>query len=323
MMRILRNTNVPFVKIRYWVYAISVLLLLVSIVALIVNGLNWSIDFTGGVAASLNLNPVDSKVQQIQIDELRNVITAAGFKDAEIQHIGQASAGVFQVKMQSTKNLEQTKRDLLTVIAEKLPQYVAGKDMQNEVVLEINTVGAKAGSEMRTNAIIAVLISLVLMIIYIWVRFEFTFGLMAIVALFADVLLLLGVFAITGKEITMTIIAAFLTIVGYAINDTIVVFDRIREDLKKYRKDTIPEEFNRAINTTLSRTVITGGTTLLTTLSLYLFGGAVLHDFALTIILGILFGTLGSIFVASNLVLDTYKVTHQEKQSIQHLTKKR
>lgn len=126
-MRILRNTNVPFVKIRYWVYAISVLLLLVSIVALIVNGLNWSIDFTGGVAASLNLNPVDSKVQQIQIDELRNVITAAGFKDAEIQHIGQASAGVFQVKMQSTKNLEQTKRDLLTVIAEKLPQYVAGK----------------------------------------------------------------------------------------------------------------------------------------------------------------------------------------------------
>lgn len=322
-MKLLHNTHLPFVKYRYWAYAISLTLLLVSIVALLINGLNWSIDFTGGVAATLNLKPTQSNAQALQIEDLRKVINDAGFKDAEIQHIGAASASVFQIKMKSTKNLDQTKRDLLNVLSQKLPQFIAGKDVQNDVVQEINTVGAKAGTEMRTNAIIAVLISLVLMIIYVWVRFEFTFGLMAIVALFHDVLLLLGVFAITGKEITMTIIAALLTIVGYAINDTIVVFDRIREDLKLYRKDPIPVIFNRSINTTLSRTVITGGTTLLTTLSLYLFGGAVLHDFALTIILGIIFGTLGSIFVASNLVLDTYKVTHQEKQSIQHLTKKK
>jgi preprotein translocase SecF subunit len=162
------------------------------------------------------------------------------------------------------------------------------------------------------------------MIIYIWIRFEFTFGLMAILALAFDVVFVLGVFALTGKEVTMQIIAALLTIVGYCINDTIVVFDRIREDLKIYRKDPVKEVFNRAINTTLSRTILTAGTTLITALSLYFFGGAVLHDFALAISLGIIVGTLGSIFLASGLVVDTYKVAAvEEKKAVQKLTRKR
>ena len=161
------------------------------------------------------------------------------------------------------------------------------------------------------------------MIIYIWFRFELTFGLMAIFALFHDVFIIVGIFALTGKEITVQIIAALLTIVGYSINDTIVIFDRIREDLKVYRKDTIPVVFDRAINKTLSRTTITSATTLFCALALYFFGGSVLHDFAFAISLGIFFGTFSSIFVASNLVVDLNLITHKEKQTMQALIKKK
>lgn len=219
-------------------------------------------------------------------------------------------------------NANTLKDDLVEVLSTKLNDYTKGRDLQNDVIREFSTVGATAGKEMRNNAILAVAVALLLMIIYIWIRFEFTFGLMAILALFHDVIIIVGVFAWSGKEITMTIVAALLTIVGYSINDTIVIFDRIREDLKIYRKDPIPVIFNRSINSTLSRTVITAGTTLFTSLALYFFGGPVIHDFALAMSLGIFFGTYSSIFVASNLVLDTIKVTHQEKQSIKKLTKK-
>ncbi|HNT52542.1 MAG TPA: protein translocase subunit SecF [Candidatus Syntrophosphaera sp.] len=320
-MRILKNANLPFVRIRYIAYAISAALLIMALVGLIIRGLNWSTDFTGGLTAQVNLKPAQAGTPQLNIDKLRKVINDNGFKEAEIQYVGDPQDAVFQIKLKGDSE-EETQTQLGKILTTQLSDYTAGRDM-SEIFSEVNKVGPKAGTEMRTNAIIAVLIALLLIIIYIWIRFEFTFGLMAIVALFHDVLCIVGIFAITGKEITMQIVAALLTIVGYSINDTIVVFDRIREDLKIYRKDPIPVVFNRAINTTLSRTVITAGTTLLTALALYFFGGPVIHDFAFAITLGLIFGTYSSIFVASNLVIDTYKFTHKEKQSIQHLTKKK
>jgi preprotein translocase SecF subunit len=322
-MRLFQTTNIPFVKIRYTAYIISAILIIAGIVGLFARGLNWSIDFTGGMAATVNLTPAKAGVAPLPIDKLRSTMKDNGFPDAEVQRIGEMDKATFLIKIKSTKDLDETKADLLNILTTKLPDYIEGRDIENDLIEQMDVVGKKAGSEMQTNAILAIVIALILMVLYIWIRFEFTFGLMAIVALFHDVSIIVGIFALTGKEVTIQIIAALLTIVGYSINDTIVIYDRIREDLKVYRKDPIPDVFNRAINRTLSRTTITAGTTLLTSLALYFFGGTVLHDFAFAMSLGIFFGTYSSIFVASNLVIDTYGVTHKEKQSIQHLTKKK
>lgn len=320
-MRLFKNSNVPFVQLRKIFFAISIILMVASITGIVIKNLNWSTDFNGGVTVIVNMLPKDAGVKALDIEDLRKVINDGGFEEAQIQFMGDRRDATFQIKV-AGDNANTLKDDLVEVLSTKLNDYTKGRDLQNDVIREFSTVGATAGKEMRNNAILAVAVALLLMIIYIWIRFEFTFGLMAILALFHDVIIIVGVFAWSGKEITMTIVAALLTIVGYSINDTIVIFDRIREDLKIYRKDPIPVIFNRSINSTLSRTVITSGTTLFTSLALYFFGGPVIHDFALAMSLGIFFGTYSSIFVASNLVLDTIKVTHQEKQSIKKLTKK-
>lgn len=326
-MRFFANANVPFVKNRYYAYAFSIVFILAGLFGIITKGLNWSIDFSSGVAAQVSLKSADPAVPLLQIDKLRSVLKDKGFKEAEIQHVGDPANSEFMIKIKSldkTKDTStQTKNALIAAIESSLPEYIKGRDVNTQVIQQIYAVGPKVGGELRTQALLAVLISLVLMIIYIWFRFEFTFGLMAILALFHDVFIILGIFAITGKEITVQIIAALLTIVGYSINDTIVVFDRIREDLKANRKAEYHEVFNKAINTTLSRTVITALTTLFTAAALYFFGGSVIHDFAFAMCLGLFFGTYSSIFVASNLVVELYQITHKEKTALQHLTKKK
>ena len=320
-MRLFKNTNIPFVQNRKVFYVISALLVLAAIAGIIVKGFNLSTDFKGGVSVIVNMQPKKAGVNALDIDQLRKVISDGGFKQAEIQYIGERDDATFQIKV-GGKDANKIKDELTDLLSTQLSAYTEGRDMQKDVFQEFNTVGAKAGAEMGSKAILAVVVALLLMIIYIWIRFEFTFGLMAILALFHDVIIIVGIFSWTGREITMSIIAALLTIVGYSINDTIVIFDRIREDFKIYRKDPVPVIFNRSMNETLSRTVITSGTTLLTALALYIFGGPVIHDFAFAMSLGIIFGTYSSIFVASNLVLDAIKSTHQEKQSIKKLTKR-
>lgn len=327
MMRILRNPNIPFVKYRYVAYAFSILLFIVALIGLLVNGLNWSIDFTSGIAATVNLKPKDAKIEPLEIEKLRSVLNENGFPEAEIQHVGAEANATFMIKIKLDRkaghDTATSRTKLLSILQDKLPDYLKGRDVSKEVIQEIYEVGPKVGSELRTAAFWAVILALIAMIIYIWFRFELTFGLMGILALFHDVFIIVGFFAITGKEITMQIVAALLTIVGYSINDTIVIFDRIREDIKFNRKDPMEHVFNSAINKTLSRTVITGGTTFITSACLYFWGGSVIHDFALAICLGIFFGTYSSIFVASNLVIDINSITHKEKKAIQHLTKKK
>jgi len=293
---------------------------IVGIVGLFTKGLNWSIDFTSGVAMEVNLAPVDTSTPPLQIDVLRSVLKENGFKDAEIQRIGQMGTSHFLIKTKGTT--QGTSGKLIDLIVQNFPEYTKGKDIEKEVVVQSDEVGPKVGEEMRSQALVAVLLSMILMIIYIWIRFELTFGVSAILAIFHDVLCIVGIFAITGREITIQIVAALLTLVGYSINDTIVVYDRIREDLRIYRKDPYEVVFNNAMNKTLSRTVITAGTTMLTALALYFFGGSVIHDFAFAMVLGLIFGTYSSIFIASNLVIDYYHLTHKEKASLQTLTSK-
>nr|MDK2850563.1 preprotein translocase subunit SecF [Candidatus Cloacimonadota bacterium] len=326
-MRLLNNTNIPFVNYRKIAYMISLILIVAGLIGLFVRGLNWSIDFTSGVAAKVNLSPLDSSVEPVQIDELRNVLKNNGYPEAEIQHVGPIQDASFMIKVKSESSTAEvsgeTKNEILGIIIENFPKHVEGRDINKDVIEEIYEVGPKVGSELRTNAILAVVIALILMIIYIWFRFELIFGLMAIVALAHDVIIIVGIFALTGKEITIQIIAALLTIVGYSINDTIVIFDRIREDLKIRRKEPLDEVINFSVNETLSRTIITSGTTFITALSLYLFGGTVLHDFAFAICLGVIFGTYSSIYIASSLVIDVTHATKNEKKAAQKLSRRK
>ncbi|MFO7659503.1 MAG: protein translocase subunit SecF [Candidatus Cloacimonadaceae bacterium] len=323
-MRFLSKTNLPFVKIRYYAYAFSAIILIAGIIGLVTNGLNWSIDFTSGVAMELNLTPANPSTPALQIEDLRKVLSDNGFKEAEIQRIGTPEAAHFLIKSKIMEdNADKSTRERITdIITQNLPAYTEGRDLEKDVIVQSDEVGPKVGDELRSQALLAVLLSMFLMIIYIWIRFELTFGISAILAILHDVLIIVGIFAITGKEITIQIVAALLTIVGYSINDTIVIYDRIREDLRTYRKDPYETVFNNAMNKTLSRTVITAGTTMLTALALYFFGGTVIHDFAFAMVLGLIFGTYSSIFVASNLVIDYYHLTHHDKASLQTLTSK-
>lgn len=323
-MRLFKSTNIPFVKLRYYAYAFSLIIFLIGVFGLVTKGLNWSIDFTSGVALELDLSPVESSTPQIKIEELRSVLRESGFRDAEIQRIGLPENSHFLIKTKITENNsdQSTLSKITDIIIEKFPAYTEGKDIEKELVVQSDEVGPKVGDELRSQALFAVLLSMILMIIYIWIRFELTFGISAILAIFHDVVCIVGIFAITGKEITIQIVAALLTIVGYSINDTIVIYDRIREDLRIYRKDPYENVFNNAMNRTLNRTVVTAGTTMFTALALYFLGGTVIHDFAFAMILGLIFGTYSSIFVAGNLVIDYYHITHKEKASLQTLTSK-
>lgn len=313
--------------IRKITYAISIIFVLAGLIGLFTRGLNWSIDFTSGVAAKVDLLALDSSVSPIKIDELRSILMDNGFPEAEIQHVGAVEASTFMIKLKSKQADDEvsadTKTRIIEIIRENFPEHIKGRDMNSDVILELYEVGPKVGGELRTQSLLAVAIALVLMIIYIWFRFELTFGLMAILALAHDVIIIVGIFALTGKEISVQIIAALLTIVGYSINDTIVIFDRIREDLKAKRKEPMAQVINSSINETLSRTIVTSLTTFITAFSLYLFGGAVLHDFAFAICLGVIFGTYSSIFIASNLVLDFNKLTNREKQTAQKISRRK
>jgi preprotein translocase SecF subunit len=324
-MRLFKNANIPFVKLRKISYVISGILMLVSLIALIANGLNWSVDFTSGVSAKLNLKA--KGVPALRVGELRSVLSKNGFPDADIQNIGEADNALFLIKLKSKKDTDEVSGDvkdrIIQIIQTNFPKHVEGRDMRTEVVEEFYVVGPKVGGELRSQALIAVIVALILMIIYIWFRFELTFGVIAILALFHNVFITIGAFALTGKEMTFQIIAALLTIVGYSINNTIVIFDRIREELRLNRGEPLPPLFDRAINATLSRTIITTLTTLFSSLALLFFGGSVLHDFAFAMTLGVILGTFSSIFIASPLVLDIFLLTGKEKKSVKKLTKKK
>jgi len=319
-MRLLTNTHIQFIKLRYYAYILSLLILIPGLIAIFVKGMNWSVDFTSGVALEVNLSPSDESLPPLQIDDLRKVLEDNGFEDAEIQNIGNVSASHFLIKGKGTAQGAGDK--IIQILVNNFPQYIKGQDLRKDVILQVNEVGPKVGSELRKQAIWAVIVALILMIIYIWIRFELTFGIAAIIALFHDVLCIVGIFALTGKEITTEVIAALLTIVGYSINDTIVIYDRIREDLRIYRKDPYQVVFNNAINKTIGRTIVTGGSTLIVLLALYFFGGSVIHDFAFAMLLGLILGTYSSIFVASSLVVEYYHVTKKERSSLQALTSK-
>ena len=273
---------------------LSISLVIISLFFLTFKGLNFGIDFKGGTL--IELRATDSK---INVSSLRDNLNQINLGDVSVKNFGNQTD--FLIKFENDKM-----KNVIEEIKVKLEQSFGN----NFDFRRVENVGPKVSAELLRSGVIAISVALALMLIYIWIRFEWQFSLGAIIALFHDVIVTLGLFSVLGLEINLSIIAAVLTIVGYSMNDTVVIFDRVRENLRKYADIKIYELTNISINETLSRTLITSITTLLALLSIFFFGGEILKGFSLAMIFGIIFGTYSSIYIA-NTVLVRLKVTQK------------
>jgi preprotein translocase subunit SecF len=287
-MELLTKTNFKFIEASRVSFIVSCVLILAGLVSLVMHGgPSLSIDFTGGTILQVKITPAP------QITEVRDALTAGGFEDFQVQDFG--SADEFLITFRETEGGAEG-IDAAESMKKALSANMTGFDVE---MRREESVGPKIGGELKTAAINSVFAALVLIVLYITVRFVFRFGIAAIIALIHDVVITLGLFSIMDKEISLSIIAAFLTIIGYSLNDTIVVFDRIRENMRLRRKESYAGVVNRSINETLSRTLVTSVTTLMVAGTLFIWGGPVIHDFAFALTVGVLVGTYSSIFVAS------------------------
>ena len=266
---------------------LSVLLVSVSLLFLIFKGLNFGIDFKGGTLIELR-----SSDNKINVTSLRDNLNQMDLGDVSVKNFGNDTDYLIKFEISDNKNvIEEIKTNL-------------DKSFGNTFDFRrVENVGPKVSAELLKSGIIAICVALTLMLIYIWIRFEWQFSLGAILALFHDVIVTLGLFSLLGLEINLSIIAAVLTIVGYSMNDTVVIYDRVRENLRKYSDIKIYDLTNISINETLSRTVITSVTTLLALLSIFFFGGEILKGFSLAMIFGVIFGTYSSIYIANTVLV--------------------
>ena len=274
---------------------LSLILIIISLTLLITKGLNFGIDFKGGTLIELRAS--DTK---INVSSLRDKFNQMNLGDVSVKNFGNETD--YLIKFENKDN----KKNIIEVIKKNLDQSFGN----NFEFRRVENVGPKVSSELLRSGIIAISLSLILMLIYIWIRFEWQFSLGAILALFHDVIVTLGLFSLLSLEINLSIIAAVLTIVGYSMNDTVVIFDRVRENLRKYSDIKIYELTNISINETLSRTLITSATTLLALFAIFFFGGEILKGFSFAMIVGVIFGTYSSIYIA-NTVLVRLNVSHR------------
>lgn len=302
-MRFFRNAHYDFLSKRKQAYVVTVVALVVGLFFLLIHrGLRYGVEFTGGTLFQVEF------VENTTVGDLRDAIAAAGMQNAEIQRFGESTEFLVRVATFSESGDERVSEE----VAAALDAAYGDGAWQ---IVRTEAVGPKVGSELKRKALIAILMSFALTLVYLAFRFEWRFGVAAVVATAHDLLLTLGFLSVVDLEVTLATVAAILTIVGYSLNDTIVVFDRIRENLKKRRKDRYYDIVNDSINETLPRTILTSGTTLVTLLALFLFGGAVIRPFALILILGVVIGTYSSIFVASPVLLEIERWTKKRERS--------
>lgn len=301
-MRFIKDTKIDFMGKTGIASVFSAILLVSGITSIVMNGgPRLSIDFKGGTLIAVNytksvdINTVRSKLNQVSIDG-----QIFDFSKAEIKHFGDQSN--VAVRLPSLENEpEKFSQKFVDKMADAFPDLVP--ENKTDFILSVEKVGPKIGSELSGDAIMAIISALTLILIYISIRFEFKYAVGAIAALTHDVLITLGIFSILGYEVSLAVIAAFLTIVGYSLNDTIVIFDRVRENVKSLKNATLSSVINESINQSLSRTIITSLTTFFVVLILFLVGGEVIHTFAFAMIIGVIIGTYSSIFVASPVVV--------------------
>jgi len=289
-MQFLKNeTNIQFMSKRRLAAIFSVILIIASITSLAVQGLNFGIDFTGGTMIELGYQ------EQVDLNQLRSDLTEGGYPDATVQNFGSIHDVLIRLPVIETQNMAQLSNEVVSMLQAK-----------NETEIDVRRVefvGPQVGEELTEQGGLAMLYALFGILIYVSLRFEYRFAIGSVVALIHDVVITLGFFSLTRIEFDLTVLAAILAIIGYSLNDTIVVFDRIRETFLRMRKGGSEEIVNRALNDTLSRTMMTSLTTLLVVLALFAFGGEVIHAFSIALLLGIIIGTYSSIYIASNTIL--------------------
>lgn len=286
------ETKIDFLGKRYIMFAISGVLAIIGLIAMIaipMGKANLGTDFAGGIAIQFRFE------KPVEIDKVRSILEQNGFKDANLQQF--AEPNKLLVKLKRTEgNLSELSKRLGDVFVAGLPDNPYHVDSTTEV-------GPTVGKKLQSDALWAIGISLLGIMIYVAWRFEFRFGVAAVIATFHDVLAVMGLLFVLDKEMTLLIVTALLTVAGYSLTDTVVVFDRIRENLRRRTKEDLIPLINRSVNEVLRRTIVTSLTTLLATLALFLFGGEVIHDFSLALFAGILVGTYSSIFIASPILL--------------------
>ncbi len=290
MFQLLHGVKIDWMTRRHIAYIISGACILISIISLIAHGgPRYGVDFTGGSLVEILVTP------PVHVDQVRAAVDRAGYAGSEIQALSRP--GQFLIRVESKAGHASPAPGIAQAVQADHP----GTHVE---VLRVESVGPRVGNELRGAAIKAILFAMGFILIYVGIRYDWRYSLGAVVALFHDVFITLGALSITNKEITLTVVAALLTIAGFSINDTIVIFDRIRERSKTLRREPPAKVMNIAINETLSRTIITSFTVFLTVLALYLLGGEVIHDFSFAMLVGVVFGTYSSVYVASGLALE-------------------
>ena len=283
-----QNTNINFLGFRKTSIVFSFLMCICSIFSIFIFSLNYGIDFKGGTLIEIKSS------SKIEISDIRSRLYGIGFEDAQIQTFGSDDTILIRIENDNAIDGE------VDLNASK----IIAKELGNLFLIQrTEIVGPKVSSELIQKGVLAIITAVSLMLFYIWIRFEWQFSLGAVLALIHDVLITIGLFSFFGIEFNLSIIAALLTIIGYSMNDTVVVYDRIRENLRKYKQMDLFELINNSLNNTLSRTTLTSVTTLLALFSLYFLGGEVIRGFTLAMIIGVFIGTYSSIFIASQIIL--------------------
>ncbi|MFM9270900.1 protein translocase subunit SecF [Halomonas elongata] len=284
-MQSLINRQFDFMGKRRYAFIFSVATLLISVIAILVQGLNLGLDFTGGTLVEVRYATAPA------LSAVRDTLEAAGFKDVAVQTFGASTEVLIRLQQAFDAGIGDQVVDLLR------------QGGSNVDLVRAEFVGAQVGDQLRDQSGMGMLVALGVVVLYVAFRFQYKFALGALLALGHDVLIVLGIFALCGFEFDLTVLAAVLAVIGYSLNDTIVVYDRIRENIRKSRIDDMPAIFNEAINQTLSRTLATSGTTLLVVLALMILGGDMIHYFAVALFIGITVGTFSSIYVSAALLL--------------------
>lgn len=300
-MEFFRSVNIDWLKKKWFFLGFS---LIFSVAGIVSMGMHWAqigspvplgVDFRGGTEVQVKFQHTPD------VGEIRSALNANGIKDASVVLYDVASANQVLISLPEQQNESALDAGRLTIVSALQQHYNNYFDPKTGI--KVDVVGPTVGKQLEFQALKATLLSMLGMLVYLWFRFQLIYGVAAVVACFHDTLITIGAFSLTNQEISLTVIAAILTLVGYSMNDTIVVFDRIRENLRLSRKETLPDVVNRSINQTLSRTVLTSGLTFLTVLSLYIFGGQVLQGFSFALVVGILIGTYSSIAVAAPMLV--------------------
>ena len=301
-MELFRNVNVDWLRLKWYFLGFS---LIFSVAGVCSMAWHWhqigtpvplGVDFRGGTEVEVQF------VNTPDIGVIRQAMDASGIKDARVQRYDETRPSLNAVlvslpEQHNETELETGQKQVLDALNAHYPNAIVPSGTK------VDVVGPTVGHQLERQALLATLYSLAGMLVYLWFRFQLIYGVAAVVAVFHDTLITVGFFALLNKEISLTVIAAILTLIGYSMNDTIVVFDRIRENLRLSRRESLPDVVNRSINQTLSRTVLTSGLTFLTVLSLYIFGGQVLNGFSFALVVGILIGTYSSIAVAAPMLV--------------------